>query len=92
VRELGVGDCFGEIDPTPTPQSYSVIASSAMRLLTFSAFGISRLCATLPDARQRLLEFLPQEPVVEQQLGTERPYRHTDELRPRAMRGALAVH
>jgi CRP-like cAMP-binding protein len=91
VKELGTGDCFGEIDPTPTPQSYSVIASSAMRLLTFSAFGISRLCATLPDARQRLLDFLPQDSVVEQHLGADRPHRHVDEPRARPIRSALAV-
>jgi CRP-like cAMP-binding protein len=34
---LGIGDCFGEIDPgSSQPQRVSVVASSPMRLLTFS--------------------------------------------------------
>jgi CRP-like cAMP-binding protein len=69
MRTLGTGDCFGEIEPSaPRPQQYSVIASTPMRLLTFSAFGIGRLCAVLPDARERLLEHLPQASVAERQL------------------------
>jgi CRP-like cAMP-binding protein len=57
---LGVGDCFGEINPVPDEaQSFSVIASSPMRLLTFSSFGIARLCAAIPSARERILSFLP---------------------------------
>jgi CRP-like cAMP-binding protein len=60
VGELGTGDCFGEIDPvSPVPQRYRVIATSPTRLLTFSAFGIGRLCAAMPRARGRILEFLP---------------------------------
>jgi CRP-like cAMP-binding protein len=60
---LGTGDCFGEIDPTELePQRYSVIASSPMRLLTFSAYGIGRLCAALPSVRDRLLAYLPNDP------------------------------
>jgi CRP-like cAMP-binding protein len=60
LRLLGAGDCFGEIDPvTPAPQRYTVIAASAMRVLTFSAYGIGRLCATVPSIRARILSFLP---------------------------------
>ena len=60
VGELEIGDCFGEIDPAPTcPQSFSVVASTPMRVLTFSAFGISRLCGAIPDARDRILDALP---------------------------------
>jgi CRP-like cAMP-binding protein len=60
---LGTGDCFGEIDPTELePQRYSVIATSPMRLLTFSAYGIGRLCAALPSVRERLLAYLPGDP------------------------------
>jgi CRP-like cAMP-binding protein len=59
---LVTGDCFGEINPASSePQRVSVIASSPMRLLTFSAFGIDRLCAAIPDARERLLAALPEE-------------------------------
>jgi CRP-like cAMP-binding protein len=57
---LGTGDCFGEIDAVaPHPQPFDVVASSTMRLLTFSALGIDRLCATIPGVRKRLLENLP---------------------------------
>jgi CRP-like cAMP-binding protein len=56
---LGTGDCFGEIDPDSSePQRVSVIASSPMRLLTFSSFGIDRLCAAIPEARDRILASL----------------------------------
>ena len=62
VGMLGVGDCFGEIDPTQlSPQGYSVIATSPMRVLTFSAYGIGRLCAAIPSVRERLLTYLPSE-------------------------------
>jgi CRP-like cAMP-binding protein len=58
---LGTGDCFGEIDPAShKPQRVSVIASSPMRLLTFSSFGIDRLCAAIPAARERILASLPE--------------------------------
>ena len=57
---LGEGDCFGEIVPVdPGPQRHSVIASSPMRLLIFSAFGIDQLCAAIPYARERILSLLP---------------------------------
>jgi CRP-like cAMP-binding protein len=57
---LVTGDCFGEIDAVaPHPQRFGVVASSPMRLLTFSALGIDRLCATIPGVRQRLLDHLP---------------------------------
>ncbi|MGZ4179542.1 MAG: cyclic nucleotide-binding domain-containing protein [Solirubrobacteraceae bacterium] len=63
VGTLTTGDCFGEIDPTELePQRYSVIATSPMRLLTFSAYGIGRLCAALPAVRERLLAYLPNDP------------------------------
>ena len=66
LRTIGVGDCFGEIDPASNePQAVSVIASSPMRLLTFSAFGIDQLCAAIPNARARILASLPQESVEE---------------------------
>jgi CRP-like cAMP-binding protein len=59
---LGTGDCFGEIDPMELrPQGYSVIATSPMRVLTFSAYGIGRLCAAIPSVRARLLSYLPSE-------------------------------
>ena len=41
------------------PQEYSVIATSPMRVLTFSAYGIGRLCAAMPGVRNRLLAYLP---------------------------------
>jgi CRP-like cAMP-binding protein len=60
LRRLGPGDCFGEIDPVaPAPQRYTVIATGPMRVLTFSAFGIGRLCAAEPTLRPRILSFLP---------------------------------
>ena len=63
VGTLSTGDCFGEIDPTELePQRYSVIATSPMRLLTFSAYGIGRLCSALPSVRDRLLAYLPNDP------------------------------
>jgi CRP-like cAMP-binding protein len=52
---LGIGDCFGEIDPvTPAPQSSTVIAGSSLRVTTFSAHGIDSLCAAIPYARERI--------------------------------------
>lgn len=60
VGTLGTGDCFGEIDPMGlNPQEYSVIATSPMRVLTFSAYGIGRLCAAIPNVRNRLVAYLP---------------------------------
>jgi CRP-like cAMP-binding protein len=60
VGMLGIGDCFGEIDPMElNPQEYSVIATSSMRVLTFSAYGIGRLCGAIPSVRKRLLAYLP---------------------------------
>jgi CRP-like cAMP-binding protein len=57
---LSTGDCFGEIDPMAVaPQQFSVVASSPMRVLTFSAYGIGRLCAAFPKVRDRLAAFLP---------------------------------
>ena len=63
LRRLGSGDCFGEIDPeAPAPQPYTVVAASPMRVLTFSAFGIGRLCAAMPSLRDRIASFLPDPP------------------------------
>jgi CRP-like cAMP-binding protein len=60
LRMLGTGDCFGEIDPVAAlPQRFTVVAGSPTRLLTFSAFGIGRLCAAMPRVRGRILQFLP---------------------------------
>ena len=60
LRTLETGGCFGEIDPmSVTPQRYTVIARTPMRLLTFSAFGIGRLCAAVPSIRARIESFLP---------------------------------
>jgi CRP-like cAMP-binding protein len=60
---LQVGDCFGEIDPAaPAPQPYTVIAASPMRVLTFSAFGMGRLCAAMPSLRGRIVAALPARP------------------------------
>jgi CRP-like cAMP-binding protein len=60
LRRLRTGDCFGEIDPVaPAPQRYTVVAAGPMRVLTFSAFGIGRLCAAMPSLRPRILSFLP---------------------------------
>jgi CRP-like cAMP-binding protein len=65
LETLRTGDCFGEIDPLALqPQRFSVIASSQMRVLTFSAYGIGRLCAAIPGARARLLAFLPDDSTV----------------------------
>lgn len=62
IRTLGMGDCFGEIDPAAIdPHPYSVVATSPVRLLTFSALGIARLCATIPTAKARIVDHLPQE-------------------------------
>jgi CRP-like cAMP-binding protein len=57
---LHAGDCFGEIDPAvENAQEFSVTAASPMRLSTFSAFGIARLCAAFPGMHQRLGAALP---------------------------------
>lgn len=62
LATLRTGDCFGEIDPIALhPQRFSVIASTPMRVLTFSAYGIGRLCAAMPGVRARLESFLPAE-------------------------------
>ena len=53
---LGAGDCFGESDPhDPTPQPFTVVARTPLRLTTFSAFGINRLCEAIPGVRERIL-------------------------------------
>jgi CRP-like cAMP-binding protein len=58
---LHAGDCFGEIDPwIEHPQEFSVTASSPMRVSTFSAVGIARLCDAFPGMRRRLGAALPQ--------------------------------
>jgi CRP-like cAMP-binding protein len=60
VGMLGPGDWFGESDPAARrPQPYTVIARSPLRILTFSAFGIDRLCAAIPDTRRRIVESDP---------------------------------
>jgi CRP-like cAMP-binding protein len=60
---VGTGDCFGEIDPASSaPQQVSVVATSPMRLLTFSSFGIERLCSAIPAVRERILASLPESP------------------------------
>jgi CRP-like cAMP-binding protein len=60
VGMLAAGDCFGEIDPDSTePQPVSVVATTPMRLVTFSSHGIDRLCAAIPDARERIRASLP---------------------------------
>lgn len=65
VRRIGTGDCFGEIDPeAPSPQRYTVIAATPMRVLTFSAFGIGRLCAVMPGLQARIISFLPDPPAL----------------------------
>jgi Cyclic nucleotide-binding domain len=57
IATLGPGDWFGESDPLERrPQAFGVVALSALRVLTFSAFGIDRLCAAIPGARGRILE------------------------------------
>jgi CRP-like cAMP-binding protein len=59
VGTLGAGDCFGEINPDGAePQRYGVVAISPVRLLTFSKFGISRLCEAIPGTRERIPEAL----------------------------------
>jgi CRP-like cAMP-binding protein len=61
TRGLHAGDCFGEIDPvSPEGQRFTITATSPMRLLTFSAFGIARLCSAIPAARPRIMASLPQ--------------------------------
>lgn len=60
LEALGPGDCFGELDPTARePQRYTVIAGASLLVLVFSAFGIGRLCTTIPGTRERILEALP---------------------------------
>ncbi len=60
LRTLEPGDCFGEIDPgAAAPQTRSVFADSPMRVSTFSAHGIERLCATIPYAQERIRSALP---------------------------------
>jgi CRP-like cAMP-binding protein len=60
LRTLEPGDCFGEIDPAATvPQSRSVVADSQLRVSTFSAHGIERLCAAIPYAHERIRSALP---------------------------------
>ena len=60
VGSLGAADCFGVLRPASSePQRYTVIASSALRLMAFSAFGISRLCDALPGTRERIVDSLP---------------------------------
>jgi CRP-like cAMP-binding protein len=57
---LHAGDCFGEVDPgIEHAQEFGVTAASPMRLSTFSALGIARLCAAFPGMRQRLGAALP---------------------------------
>lgn len=59
VGTLGAGDCFGEINAdVATPQPYGVVAISPVRLVTFSTFGISRLCEAIPGTRERIAEAL----------------------------------
>jgi hypothetical protein len=59
VATLGPGNCFGEIDPlSRAPQGYSVVAATPLKLLTFSSYGIGRLCDALPGVRERLLQTL----------------------------------
>ena len=54
VGTLGTGDCFGEIDPHGgESQGYGIITSAPTRLLTFSAFGIERLCEAIPGDPRR---------------------------------------
>ena len=61
VGTLRTGDCFGEVDPEcREPQGYGVVTSAPTRILTFSSFGIDRLCEAIPGARQRILDRLPQ--------------------------------
>lgn len=61
LRTLETGACFGEINPaSPEPQRFTIIAASPMRVLTFSAFGIGRLCAAMPSIRSRIVSFLPE--------------------------------
>jgi CRP-like cAMP-binding protein len=60
VGFLATGDCFGEINPASgESQGYAVITSSPTRLMTFSSFGIARLCDAIPGARERIVERLP---------------------------------
>jgi hypothetical protein len=55
VGLLGAGDCFGESDPhEPAAQPFTLVARTPVRLTTFSSFGIDRLCAAIPGARERL--------------------------------------
>ena len=59
ARTLRPGDCFGEIDPvSPAGQRFTITATSPLRLLTLSAFGIARVCSAIPGARQRFIASL----------------------------------
>jgi hypothetical protein len=58
IGTLGPGDWFGESDPLARrPQPFAIVARTPMRVLTFSAFGIDRLCAAIPEARRRILDY-----------------------------------
>lgn len=60
LRTLAAGDCFGAIDSGSAGlQTRTVVADSALRVSTFSAHGIERLCATIPYTRDRILSALP---------------------------------
>lgn len=56
IRAVGPGDCFGESDPSSDAvQPHTIVATSEMRLLAFSALGIGRLCAAIPGTKERIL-------------------------------------
>ena len=63
IASLKQGDLIGEMGLlSREPRNADVIATSPMRLLTFSAYGIGRLCSALPSVRDRLLAYLPSDP------------------------------
>jgi CRP/FNR family cyclic AMP-dependent transcriptional regulator len=76
IETLGRGECFGEIDPIDSSaQPFGVTACSPLRLLAFSSFGISRLCEAIPGARERILDSLPDQPVLAPALAGSLPQR-----------------
>lgn len=92
IGTLGPGDWFGESDPLARrPQPFTVVARTPLRLLTFSAFGIERLCSAFPGVRRRILEVRPTEPSAPADEGGDpEPSPVDDSARSPAATAALA--
>jgi len=61
VAELGPGDVFGEIAVVEHDlRTASVVATSPLRLISFSHWDVRRLRKALPEAEQRLARLIEQ--------------------------------